>query len=917
MSSGRFGVELMLLQICLAGLCFCLTGCEDETVERDYPRVRTLEVTNITSEGARFEAEIYEPGDGTISEHGFAWSLGTPNIDYDNRVYLGPSEGTDRFSADISSALTEGATYKVTAFVKSGEYTVYGNNVEFRSLGSMGPVITGFSPGRVLLGDTVTIRGRNFSFVSTSNTVRFNEEKVVLCNPVSDTLLKVIVPYSLSAPQNVISVEVSGNRTNYTAGNLIVDLPVIESFAPASARWGDTVEIFILNLRPAAYLNFYMGEVQLKQVQKFDGRSVKIIVPQTGGPDPMNISIYIAGAKLMAGSQFTVLPPLLGNFSPVTGFWPDTITLYGFFNKNLQQTEVLFGSYPAKVLSVTTDSIKVVVPQSLLEAPVPITYRYGEFEAISAMKFDLPHPRIDNVTPMTEYAGGYVTITGDYFIRDLTTVRFNDEPSKRIYVSRTSILCEAAGNITGEVRLSVSVSGRTTEYGETFVLTNPEVVSFTPQSVSPGDTLTITGENLGYAAYPLIVPIGQGMQVISVSGNTMRAIVPSGDYTSGRVGAYLYRSYTESIISADDVLTILEPEIYSVSPLSGTKGTLVTITGRNFSTGNEFNKITFQGVEVPVLSSTRSEIRFHMPVVPGGKAPFSLSVCGHRVNSSAEFDNLAAWSRLPDLPMTEANCMMDFGDEILVIAPRDYSTRTVYRFNPGTSTFSPAGTVNSVIAHLGKSVVREDKAYLIGSTYDESFLLAFDRNSMSFSTVGNAPEALKTETFILDGDSVLFTGGGVVAYSNQFVRQFWKYNLSSGGWSRLNDLPFECFGANGFSVNGRFFAIDLQRNLWEYNPGTDSWEPRADYPGPSAGYNMNTVCNGKVYCGYGEIGDRNVYSYDPLTNQWSALTDEQPGPRSRPLSFEYDGKVYLGSGHDFGTPLTDFWIYDPSKETGK
>src|SRR5690606_25412776 len=163
---------------------------------------------------------------------------------------------------DISSALTEGATYKVTAFVKSGEHTVYGNNVEFRSLGSIGPVITGFSPERVILGDTVTITGNNFSFVSTSNTVRFNEEKVVLCNPVTDTLLKVIVPYSLSAPQNVISVEVSGNRTNYTAGTLIVDLPMIESFIPESARWGDTVEIFILNLRPADYLNFYMGEVQ-------------------------------------------------------------------------------------------------------------------------------------------------------------------------------------------------------------------------------------------------------------------------------------------------------------------------------------------------------------------------------------------------------------------------------------------------------------------------------------------------------------------------------------------------------------------------------------------------------------------------------------------------------------------------------
>src|SRR5690606_20822002 len=137
-----------------------------------------------------------------------------------------------------------------------------------------------------------------------------------------------------SAPQNVISVEVSGNRTNYTAGTLIVDLPVIESFIPESARWGDTVEIFILNLRPADNLLFYMGEIKLMQVKKFDGRSVKIIVPQTGEPDPMNISVSLDGNRIILANQFTLLPPLIGRFSPVTGFWPDTITLYGFFNEN-------------------------------------------------------------------------------------------------------------------------------------------------------------------------------------------------------------------------------------------------------------------------------------------------------------------------------------------------------------------------------------------------------------------------------------------------------------------------------------------------------------------------------------------------------------------------------------------------------
>ena len=902
------------VNLCIMALLMLIAGCEDEPVQRDYPRVKTLEVTNITSEGALFSAEVYEPGNAEISDHGFAWALSQPAIDYDNRVNLGPLTGTGQFTAEVSSALAEGVTYKVAAFVRSGEYTVYGNMVEFKSLGSMGPVITGFSPGRVLCGDTIVIRGRNFSWVRASNIVRLNDAAAVVCEPVNDTVLKAVVPFTVTDVENIVSVEIAGNRTNYTQATLIVDLPGIESFNPVAAHWGDTVEIFFRNLREVDNLQFLMGDIRLVPIEPYNGRSVRIIVPLIAEDDFMTISFLAEGGNFFSDNQFALLPPFIDRFSPVVGFWPDTVTLYGLFNPNLQQTEVLFGNYPAQVLSVTMDSIKVVVPEALLEAPVAITYRFSRFEIESPLKIDLPAPRIDNVTPLTEYAGGYVTITGDYFIRDLTTVSFNDEISKRIYESRTSILCEAAGNITGEVRLSVSVSGRTTEYGEPFVLTNPEVLSFAPQSVSPGDTLSITCKNSINLAYPVIVPSGYGMQVVSVDGNSVRAIVPSGDFTSGRVGAYIYRNYTESIISADDLLTILEPEIYSVSPLSGTKGTLVTVTGRNFSTVREFNKLTFFGVEVPVLTSTRTQITFLMPLAPGGRDRISLQLCGYRVYSSDYFENRAAWNRLPDLPMTDATCTMDFGDEVFVTAPLGDPSMTVYRFNPGTSTFSPAGTVQTSMISFEQAVVKGDIAYFFGSTYEEANLLAFNRNNLSLYTVSGAPGSLRMGTFLMDGDSVLYAGGGEVTFYSGYVRQFWKFRLSSGTWHRLSDLPFDCVTSNSFTADGRCFAMSVDNKLWEYDPDNDSWETRAPYPGPGSRYLLNTVCNGKAYIGHGSFGNNQVYAYNPSNNQWTSLVNEQPETRFMPLAFEYDGKIYFGSGQSFGYRLTDFWVYDPLLE---
>ncbi|MBE0673092.1 MAG: PQQ-like beta-propeller repeat protein, partial [Bacteroidales bacterium] len=292
----------------------------------------------------------------------------------------------------------------------------------------------------------------------------------------------------------------------------------------------------------------------------------------------------------------------------------------------------------------------------------------------------------------------------------------------------------------------------------------------------------------------------------------------------------------------------------------------------------------------------------------------ALKVGGHQVYSSDGFENRAAWSRLPDLTMTDCIFPMDFGDEVFVTASMGDPSMTVYRFNPGSSTFSPVGTVNTSLISFEQSVVKDDKAYFFGSTYDESNLLVFNRSNISLSTVSRAPGSLRMGTFLMNGDSVLYAGGGEVTFYNGYVRQFWKYRLTSGTWHRLNDLPFDCVTSNSFTTDGRCYALSVDNKLWEYDPGNDSWETRAPYPGPGSRYLMNTVCNGKAYFGHGSFGNNQVYAYDPVNNVWSSLVNEQPESRLMPLAFEYDGKIYFGSGQSFGYRLTDFWEYDPFLE---
>jgi len=897
-----------------------LSSCEDEPVKRDYPRVKTLEVTNITEAGATFTGEVFEEGNQGITEHGFVWATRQPDVEYSNKVLLGSFSSSGQFSAEVGSSLAEGITYQVAAFVISGEYTVYGEPVTFKSLGSEGPRITGFSPGRALCGDTITIRGRNFSWVRGSNVVKFNDAQGLVCDPVTDTLLKVIVPFSVTAVENAISVEITGNRSAYTGEPLIVDLPEIVSCSPAEVHWGDTVEIFFRNLRPVSNLQFLIGNLHLLPIEQYDGRSIKIIVPPLVGFDLMSISFSVGGFTYSWDDPFTLLPPSITSISPSIAFWPDTVTLYGFFNTDLLQTKVLFGTFPATVVSATTDSLKVIVPSSLNESPVGITYIYDQFEFITVPLFYLSPPVIQSVSPMSDYVGGVVSITGDNFINNYTKVKFNDIESRIISVTNSLIQCNVPGNYAGDALITVDVCGTAVTYEEPFNVTNPEIVSFYPSHGSPGDTLTIEGKNL-HNIYSFFIAMdpdhpeqgGYNCSYISGDNNTARVIIPSGEFTSGPVTAWAWRDWVESYSATGEILQIDAPVISSVLPVSCRAGTEVTMTGVNFSKVREYNIVRINGTVAEVISCDRNEIKFLMPAIPIGSYNISLSICGHNVTSVSEFENLSPWKRLPDLPFQYNSFTMDFGDDIYVAAPIAGREVTLYRFVPEDGTFVSSARFNTSMDFFERPVVKGDMAYMMAfNCYNTPQFLIFDRNTMSFSKISALPGGLSTHTSMMDGDSVLYAGGGRhMCYAGSDIREFWKYAPATEIWTRLNDLPFSCMKSSFFTVDGRNFAISLDRKVWEYSPVTDTWSHVSVFPGPGIYSMMMVVCNGRVYLGHGAYGDNQIFSWDPSLNSWDELENELPYFRVSPVDFEYNGMVYFG-GDDQGR--IDFWMYDPTKE---
>ena len=888
-------------------LMLLAAACEDDAVPRDYPRVRTLPVTNITEEGAVFTAEIYEPGNVDITEHGFVWALSRPDVDQDNRVYLGTFTGTGEFSSEITTTFEPGITYKVSAFVRAGKYTVYGNAVEYTSLGSLGPEITGFFPERVLCGDTILITGKHFSWVKNLNRVIFNETFADICYSVTDTTILLAVPYSLTVPEQTLSVEVAGNRTTFIGKKLLVDVPVMEEINPSSANWGDTVEIKFRNLRPQDNVRIQFGSFLLSPVIAFDGQKLSFVVPWEAAQPENLLKIILSSGEFLAPSPYILLPPVIDSISPPQGVWSDTIQLYGSFNRNKESSTVRFGQFDAPIVYASRDTLIVKVPDNLNTAQADIVYTSRGLSSNPA-EFKLDPPEIISVTPMSGCSGTYGIIKCRNLKYPFVSVWLNDTNIGWTALGGynyedTFLEYQIKGDFSGPAIFRVTVCGQSDIWDQPFMVTNPYVVSFSPHTGIPGDTINIIAENYTNSQSQLL--FGDRMSVLSQNGSSFKVIFPDISLTAGPITAYSYLNGIASRIPSADVLVQMQPQITSVTPVVARYQDEITVRGANFSLIKELNHLTVGGINATITSCTRDELKFTMPMLPAASYEIGLQIGGYKLTAEQHVTALSAWERLPNLPFNNRQSfVMDFDGDVIVAASPEYQStvteRSIYRYNSETRIFTPTGNSISCIATYFGLVVKGDKAYISRSNGTLPPVLdVFDKNTLTLSKVSDLPVSGGYSYWLMDGDSILLAGLGTT---------HWKFNPLTGNWTRLNDLPGQTDQGHVFTINGRNFLIAPQSKLYEYNAGEDTWVQKnwTSFPWIYISFCETVVCNNKAYVCFGSVS-ASIVAYDPVTDSWEKINNILfPAPRELILAFSLGGTLYLGGGQNY----YDFWSFN-------
>ena len=206
---------------------------------------------------------------------------------------------------------------------------------------------------------------------------------------------------------------------------------------------------------------------------------------------------------------------------------------------------------------------------------------------------------------------------------------------------------------------------------------------------------------------------------------------------------------------------------------------------------------------------------------------------------------------------------------------------------------------------------------------------AQDFQKRVYSKEFSSPAKFKPDYAGEDGEVALFTTTTQAFFLTQEGSPaLW---IRDGNWDqhRGRDFPEMPGTLATFTINETGYVINQREgqptHLFSYNPATNQWTRRADFPGTSRSRGVGFSASGRGYFGAGVTGEderglRDIWQYDPATDAWQYVTD-YPGEGNRYLiTYSTDTKAYVGWGYENqASPsggarvvgCTDFWEFKP------
>jgi len=222
-----------------------------------------------------------------------------------------------------------------------------------------------------------------------------------------------------------------------------------------------------------------------------------------------------------------------------------------------------------------------------------------------------------------------------------------------------------------------------------------------------------------------------------------------------------------------------------------------------------------------------------------------------------------------------------------------------------------------------------------GKTQATTRVQRYDPVADSWDSVAPLPEKITHAGHAADDHRVWLVGGFVGDHPGSSTSHVWLYDVATGQWRRLPDLPAPRGGGGAALIGSTLhFVGGVVRNGDVYQPdaadhwtldvdtGT-AWHPDAPLPNPRNHLGVIALDDGIYAIGGQHQGNEldgnqaTVERYDLSTKQWTTLTP-LPVPRGHISSslVVRNGRILVIGGLTQGSrPLADVLAFDPQAQT--